>query len=345
MGSIYRRRPEDLKVRASLYWPQELREKAVSSQVMIRLLETQETFVSILKVADASPTSWEQVLNGCSLAPNLFLKHLMILADVSVEILKRVTPLKQGVMQYVWKGTSYDYEFQGISRRSVSSSLLRVDVKHLSERTELEPMMRDIVMLIMHGGASLNFNLPDQLQERCILGGLLGNHEAIERFVRQRYIVVSPILRGASSNELGQEVQKYVKSYLEERLSKFGWKFNLNGTIPGISHTEDSKETTFDIVAVSPAEKYCAIEVSFQVTTNSVIERKSGQAQSRWEKLHKAGAAIAYVIDGAGNFERESALRTLCDYSDCTIAFGDTELELLVQFLREHGGEANGALE
>jgi hypothetical protein len=89
MRSIYQRRPEDLKAHASLYWPQELREQAVSTQVMTRLLETQETFVSILKVADASPTSWEQVLSGCSLAPNLFLKHLMILADVSSEILKR----------------------------------------------------------------------------------------------------------------------------------------------------------------------------------------------------------------------------------------------------------------
>jgi hypothetical protein len=269
----------------------------------------------------------------------------MILADVSGEILKRVTPLKQSVMQYAWKGTIYDYEFQSISQKRISSSLLRVDVKHLSERTELEPMMRDIVMLIMHGGASLNVDLPSQLQERCVLGGLLGNHEAIERFVRQRYIVVSPLLRGASSNELGQEVQKYVKEYLEKSLRNLGWSFVLNGTIPGISHTKDSKETTFDIVAQSPTGRYCAIEVSFQVTTNSVIERKSGQAQSRWEKLHSIGATIAYVIDGAGNFERESAIKTLCDYSDCTIAFGDAELELLVQFLREHGGEANGALE
>jgi hypothetical protein len=184
MGSIYRRRPEDLKVRASLYWPQELREQAVSTQVMTRLLETHETFVSILKVADASPTSWKQVLSGSSLAPNLFLKHLMILADVSGEILKRVTPLKQSVMQYAWQGTNYDYEFQSISQRDISSSLLRVDTKHLLKRTELQPMMKDIVMLILHGGASLNVDLPNELQERCVLGGVLGNHEAIECFVR-----------------------------------------------------------------------------------------------------------------------------------------------------------------
>jgi hypothetical protein len=67
MSSRYQRRPEDLKARASLYWPQELREQGLSAQVMTRLLETQETFVSILKVADASPMSWEQVLSGCSL--------------------------------------------------------------------------------------------------------------------------------------------------------------------------------------------------------------------------------------------------------------------------------------
>lgn len=97
-------------------------------------------------------------------------------------------------------------------------------------------MMKDIVMLILHGGASLDLDLPNQLQERCVLGGLLGNHEAIERFVRQRYIVVSPILRGASSNELGQEVQKYVREYLEKGLSDLGWSFVLNGTIPGITH-------------------------------------------------------------------------------------------------------------
>jgi len=31
------------------------------------------------------------------------------------------------------------------------------------ERTELQPMMKDIVMLILHGGASLNLDLPNQL--------------------------------------------------------------------------------------------------------------------------------------------------------------------------------------
>lgn len=74
------------------------------------------------------------------------------------------------------------------------------------------------------------------------------------------------------------------------------------------------------------------------MTTNSVIERKAGQAQNRYEKLHEKGHQIAYVIDGAGNFERKRALETICQYSDCTVAFSPSELELLTQFLQEQGG-------
>ena len=89
----------------------------------------------------------------------------------------------------------------------------------------------------------------------------------------------------------------------------------------------------FDLVAKSPFNKWFGIEVSYQVTTNSVIERKSGQAQPRAELLHKAGHKIAYVLDGAGNFEREAALRTICKFSDCTVAFTPEQIKRLADFL------------
>ena len=92
---------------------------------------------------------------------------------------------------------------------------------------------------------------------------------------------------------------------------------------------------SFDIVAQSPKGKYCAIEVSFQVTTNSTIERKAGQASDRQRLLHRAGHKIAYVIDGAGNFERQSAVKTILANSDYTAAFTDEELDALAAFLRK----------
>lgn len=86
-------------------------------------------------------------------------------------------------------------------------------------------------------------------------------------------------------------------------------------------------------MARSPHDIYCAIEASFQVTTNSVIERKAGQAQARQKLLHKHKHKIAYVIDGAGNFERRAALATISQYSDCTVTFKDEEIKKLADFL------------
>ncbi|WP_425358250.1 hypothetical protein [Bacteroides helcogenes] len=39
-------------------------------------------------------------------------------------------------------------------------------------------------------------------------------------------------------------------------------------------------------------------------------------------------------MDGAGNFARQSALKTICQYSDCTVSFRDSELDKLIEFLK-----------
>ena len=77
---------------------------------------------------------------------------------------------------------------------------------------------------------------------------------------------------GSKSNTLGQVAQKFVKEYLQNNLDIVGIKIVPGGRIPGISHTDDNdnRYTAFDIV-VAKENKYAAVEVSFQVTTNSVI--------------------------------------------------------------------------
>jgi hypothetical protein len=110
------------------------------------------------------------------------------------------------------------------------------------------------------------------------------------------------------------------------------WRVNKD-QLPNVSQNERTS-LSVDIVTKSPKGIYCAVEVSFQVTTNSTIERKAGQAQARQELLHKNGHKIAYVIDGAGNFARQSALRTICQYSDCTVSFKNEELDKLVDYIK-----------
>ncbi len=89
----------------------------------------------------------------------------------------------------------------------------------------------------------------------------------------------------------------------------------------------------FDIV-VERANKKVGIEVSFQVTTNSTIERKAGQAADRQMLMHKDGYQIAYVLDGAGNFQRSSAISRICTYSDCTVAYTLSEFVVLSNWIK-----------
>lgn len=203
--------------------------------------------------------------------------------------------------------------------------------QRLGNEVSLNPVMEDICMLLLFGGATtVNKELPVDITNKCVLGSMLGKTTELELFVKQRYIWVSRITGGATANTLGQLAQTYVKRYLEEKLPK--WRINKDH-LPNVSQNERTA-LSVDIVVKSPKGNYCAVEVSFQVTTNSTIERKAGQAQSRQELLHTKGHKIAYVIDGAGNFARQSALKTICQYSDCTVSFRDNELDKLIEYIK-----------
>jgi hypothetical protein len=79
---------------------------------------------------------------------------------------------------------------------------------------------------------------------------------------------------------------------------------------------------------------YVGIEISFQVTTNSVIERKAGLAKSRQDLMHAAGHKIAYVIDGSGNFQRRNAVQTILSFCDCAVNFSEAGLNKLAKFIQ-----------
>lgn len=328
---------DDLRSEAVNFWPAELAKRERDSSVIPLLISTQDKFISLLHVADNSPDGWKAILPKTTQLPaNLFLKHLMILSDLGGEQLqrfKRELPAVfcDNIMQYIWRGNNYEYTFKTFGQQIAwSNKKLAVDGDGLSEAIPLDKAMEDVTMLLMHGATSTNERLPEVIAEKCVIGNLLGNKPELDKFVRQRYIWVSRITGGATANTLGYLAQNYVKEQLQNMLRK--WDFSKK-TISGISQTGGRTNIPFDMVSESPQGHYCAIEVSFQFTTNSTIERKAGQAQARQSLLHEYGHHIAYVIDGAGNFERRSALSTICQYSDCTVTFKDSEIQKLADFL------------
>ncbi len=273
--------PTELRQHAALFWPADLIAKEASASIVPLLLETQDKFISLLDIADAHPAAWKQALQTTSgLSANVFLKHLMVLADVGGEQIKRLRPeliglFPSGTMTYVWREQSYTYTFQSLLRpKTVDNKSLFIDGKGLPTPHLLDGAMEDVAMLLMHGGAMTGISLPSPLDEKCSIGSLLGHNDELTRFVKQRYILVSRITGGATANALGQLAQSFVRDTLAEALPQ--WKITRNGTVPGISHNAGKTDMGFDVVAKSPLGKYVAVEVMFQVTTNSVIERKAG---------------------------------------------------------------------
>ncbi len=345
MTFSYRRSVEELELVASKFWPQELARQEAELSIIPKLLETQEDFISILRVPVASIEGIFDIVNTSTVPSNLFLKHLVVLADFGGEMLQRINKqfhslFPDGSLSYLWlvNGETEErvYTFKSLPLGTLNNDKLGLSGRKLLEAQRLSSLHQDIIALLILGGASVNEELANVLT-KCEISEYIGQPDKLDKFIRQRYIWVSRITGGSQSNNLGQLAQQFVRTYLEEHLGIPDVEYKPNGHVPGVRHTdeEDKRETTFDLV-ISKGGKYVAIEVSFQVTTNSVIERKSGQAQARYDQVHAKGYKIAYVLDGAGNFQRESALRTICAFSDCTVAFSQAELEVLCQFIREY---------
>jgi len=335
----YQRTVPELRKLASMFWPSELSEEAAKLSVIPILLETQDEFIAILGVPIPDLLNLFQIVNASTFSGNLFLKHLVILADFGGEQLQRVNTnfemlFPSGKMEYLWNGKSHIYSFQELPVSNLTNSRLSISSKRLLKERKLDKLHQDVAAILIFGGACTN-EVTAEILSKCQIGEYLGQPEKLEQFIKQRYIWVSRITMGSRSNNLGQLAEQFVLEYLKKNLEIENIELRSKGRIPGITHTDEqtNRPTSFDIV-VSKNGRYVAVEVSFQVTTNSVIERKAGQSQARYNQVQNFGYKIAYVVDGAGNFQRETALGIICSYSHCTVAFSRTELNVLCKFIR-----------
>ena len=337
----YNRKFADLEEKAVKWWPKDLEETVAAESVIPKLLATQEQFINILKLSGKNPHQVFDVLMASEMPANLFLKHLVILADYGGELMKRlgrefkdvfaVDPAtKRRAMQYIFRNRKETYAFEALPVSGLGNPKLEIDGVAIVKPVGLSPLHRDMIMILMHGATADVAHLA--ALEKCEIGMLLGDADAIDKYVREKYIHVSRITTGASANGLGQIAQTYVFETLR-RLLKKEYKTTRNGSII-LSNYNKGGGMPFDIVVEKDGKKV-GVEFTFQVTTNSVIERKAGQAESRRNLMHEDGYWIAYVIDGAGNFQRSSAVSTICNFSDCTVAYSEAEIAVLAKFIQE----------
>ena len=335
----YKRQFESLESKGTLWWPPHLLEANAEISVVPKLLETQDDFLSIISLSKDSPFHVFDILSASKFPANLFLKHLCVLANYGGEPIQRLGKAfssmfkdenNNHVISFIWESSTYSYQFQELPLCGLGNKKLFTDGKGLIHKKPLSDLYKEMIILLMFGSTS-TVNGEAGLSS-CEIGTLLGKTEILEEYVKQRYIAVSQITRGATANSLGQLAQKEVVSFLSDKLGK-GYRVISNGHIHLDEYDKDGG-MPFDIV-VEHDNKKIGIEISFQVTTNSTIERKAGQAADRIKLMHSNGYKIAYVLDGAGNFQRKSAISTICQNSDCTVAYSEEEFKVLSNWLEK----------
>lgn len=334
--STYNRQIDELEKHAANWWPEHLSQANAELSIIPRLIETQDDFLNIIALSKKEPYQVFDMLVASKFPANLFLKHLSVLADYGGEPIQRLGRAFKEIfcsdsscsMEFIWNNETYVYDFKALPIRGLGNKKLFIDGVGLSQQKELSDLYKDVIVILMFGSTSTVSE--EAGLSSCEVGTLLGKPDVLEKYVKQRYISVSRITGGATANSLGQLAQKEAVRFL---IGSLGSDYTVvsNGCIP-LDGYDKKGGMPFDIV-VSKNGKHVGIEVSFQVTTNSTIERKSGQAADRYNLMHENGHNIAYILDGAGNFQRRSALSTICMYSDCTVAYSEAEFTVLSNWL------------
>ena len=253
--------PDELRVHASLWWPAELREKEASSSIVPLLIKSQDKFISVLDVSDKSPDSWKDVLKATKDFPaNLFLKHLMVLADVGGENLQRLRPELKKIfpdqkMDFVWQGQKHEYKFKAIfSCSRLDNKSLFVDGGSLPRSRDLTDQIEDVIMLLLHGAAVVDAPLPPMIGEKCMIGTLAGKKPEIQKFVGQRYIFASRA-GGAAFCKTDLPSLRWVKSSLRNNVG-FSVRYRVLGAcvVGSFAKGTSNSKSDLDIAVVVPTK-------------------------------------------------------------------------------------------
>jgi hypothetical protein len=334
----YKRDITDLKSKAVMWWPAGLRDKNTLTNILPLLLKSQDDFLRILMLSKEDPFNVFELISAAKFPGNLFLKHLAVLSDYGGEPIQRlgrsfsdIFPRDNGgfYFEFIWNNDSYRYNFKALPVKGLNSQRLSIDGGGLIQEVRLNDLLMDMIAIMLFSSTS---KVSGQAGlDVCGIGTMLGDEVEITKFVKQRYIIVSKQTSGATANSLGQLAQSEIVNTLIQELGD-DFRVIRNGTID-VDGYEKEDGMPFDIV-VEKGNNKVGIEVSFQVTTNSTIERKAGQAAERQNLMHQSGYHIAYVLDGAGNFQRSSAISTICNYSDCTVAYSPDEFKILATWIK-----------
>jgi hypothetical protein len=327
--------PTQLRNCALLYWPPQIRAEVASQSFLDTMMATYPLFRQVMHDSRDfnSLLANIRILNNSNELPmNVFLRHCMLFSDLGWEAIKK------------WFGDAYAEVFpEGLLTAQnlqqaiplIRQGKIRTSSAHITSSydyalKEAERQQIEALIFVLFYGSDVN----DQVMGKCNLAVYLSDDGSLfDADSQVKYIQVSRQTGGAAAAIGG--------SLLENRIAIDPITELLSTEYPNLRFSM-SKEHEFATGQRMTSDQWfvsevnnraVALEVSFQETTNSTIERKRRDAQNR-QRLFPINVVSAFVLDGVGTLDhRHNAVRDIIQYSDIVVSARPDQVEYLGRFI------------
>jgi len=282
------------------------------------LIELEKTYSVVLETIENS-NEQEIIadLMAAKISNALLLKHIMVLLDTSAETLDRAA------MYIKHKGLTQ----LTLPDRVIPFSVLTSQKSGLSNNNIYKAgnkLTADILALLCYASESIEFYNFDTFKN-CRLSKLAGDSEKLKQHLYYLSLRSSTQIKQIRAVDFGAQLEAYINLFLEPVLLELG-----------VSKTRRYKEQQFDLVLYKD-DKHIIIEIAFQETTNSTLERKSKQAKNGlYKMINDNDDRLVYIVDGAGYFKRSNALHDLINYSNFSCTVSEVGLNRLREYVTSY---------
>lgn len=303
-----------LKSSGEWFWS----ERFINPHINPLLNELSESYNLILDtIKKSNPLTLIDNLLDLEVNDSILIKHIMILLDTSAETIDRAAmyiyekeltqlTLEDKIIKFNKLGPDYS---KNLSNRKIR----RAD----------KDLQKDILNILLYASQSKEFGKYETFK-KCNLAEIVGDDKKLQDHLSFLALRSSAQIKQLRAVDLGNQHENYVKETIRHLIEKYGTSDNrYNGQ-------------QFDLV-LENGNKHAIVEIAFQETTNSTIERKAKQAKNGlFNSVDENNDRLIYIIDGAGVYKRKRALKDLITNSHLICNLSDAEMDKFRTYLEDY---------
>lgn len=309
---------EQLRITGKWFWADDF----VSPHVNPQLRQLVDTYKEVLDTIRLSkPKNVVAKLLELSINTSLIVKHIMILLDVSAESLDRASMF---IYEKGYKGLTLS-SGETVPFHSLGIEKYR-DLKNENIAKAGPGLRRDLLNILTFAAISDEFGAFETFKN-CNLCEICGDEGKLNEHLLYLSLKSNSQIKQLRAVDFGTQLQQSIRNYLSPHMKPLGVVYAPSSRYNGQS---------FDLV-LQKGDKHMVIEVAFQETTNSTLERKGKQAKNGlFNSIDLNGDKLVYVVDGAGYFKRKKALTDLATNSHLICNVSSQGLSRLKDFMYDY---------